>query len=340
MYKQEEGETNMPAISVIIPLFNQEALVEKTMDSLVSQGFRDFEIILVDDASTDRSVEIAERVLGKSGLRWTLIRSTSNRGASETRNTGLDRASGKGVFFLDGDDRLSPEALGSLWVTMTETGSPIAFCGFRVSPENGSEGKAYSMKLPAGRRKIGSIELMKAYLKGKRYLNASNVLYDLAFLKEKGIRFPRGCRFAEDREFILKACFQAGTVGVLPEPLATYIQHSGQSTSRMGNNPVKYAHEAAVYLRLRKYLQECGAAPHLVRLIETVEIPGAVVKMATSAVRSGREDLFWRYVRSGKMVELARRGAGSWHIKPEVAFKSMLFSFAPALLLRLYRRKA
>jgi len=330
----------MPEISVVIPLYNQQRLIGKTLSDLLVQDFKDFEIIVVDDASTDESARIAQRVLSDSRVPWTLLGLPVNSGASEARNKGLEAASGKSVFFLDGDDRVEPETLGRLAKAMQETGAPLSFCGFTVSPEKGGEGRTYVFPLPPGAASVDSRRLLVTFLRGKRYLNASNVLYDISFLRSTGIRFPRGCRFAEDREFIAKALFHAGKAAVIPDPLVRYIQHGNQSTSRMAKDPSKYAHEAGVYLRLRKYLAERQAEWFLLSSIDSLEIPGSVIRMATSAVLSGREDLFWRIVRSRKLRYLARKGLGAWKTKPEIAFKALLFAFAPGLLLGLYRRKA
>ncbi len=330
----------MPEISVVIPLYNQQRLIGKTLSDLLVQDFKDFEIIVVDDASTDESALIAQSVLSDSRVPWKLLGLPVNSGASEARNKGLEAASGKSVFFLDGDDRVESETLGRLAQTMRETGTPVAFCGFKVCPENGEEGKAYAFPLSPGGNPVDSQMLLEAYLRGKRYLNASNVLYASAFLRSNGIRFPRGCRFAEDREFIVKALFHAGKVAVIPEPLVRYIQHENQSTSRMVKDPSKYAHETGVYLRLRKYLAERQAEWFLLSWIDSLEIPGSVIRMATSAVLASREDLFWRIVRSRKLRKLALQGLGAWKAKPEIAFKALLFAFAPELLLHLYRKKA
>ena len=108
----------------------------------------------------------------------------------------------------------------------------------------------------------------------------------------------------------------------------------------MAGDPSKYAHEVGMYLRLKKFLEENRADPVLLRLVDSLELPGAVIRMATSAVRCGREEYFWKVVRSRRLRKVAFRGLGAWSLKPEVAFKAMLFSHAPKLLLSLYRRKA
>jgi glycosyltransferase involved in cell wall biosynthesis len=330
----------MKQISVVIPLYNQQGSIGKTLSDLLLQDFEDFEIIVVDDASTDLGAVFAERALSDSKIPWKVLRLRENRGASVARNTGLESASGEAVFFFDADDRMAPDTLGKLWKAMKASQASLAFSGFKVCRENQPGGKAYVFPLPRGESSVPSRAALSAFLGGKRYLNASNTLYDRSFLVSRQILFPRGCRFAEDREFIAKALFHADTVAVVPEPLVTYIQHENQSTSRMARDPSKYAHEVGVYLRLRKYLAKNHAEPALLRLIDSLELPGAVVRMATSAVRSGKEAYFWETVHSRRLRQTAFRGRGAWSLKPEVAVKSMLFFYAPNLLLRLYRRKA
>jgi glycosyltransferase involved in cell wall biosynthesis len=330
----------MNRISVVIPLYNQQGSIGKTLSDLLLQSFDGFEIIVVDDASTDGSADSAEQTLLGARIRWNLLRLPANRGASEARNTGLDTATGEAVFFLDGDDRIAPETLACLWNSMKNTAAPVAFCGFRVCGESLEGGKNYAFPLSPASSSIPSRQLLREFLRGKRYLNASNVLYNRSFLQANSIRFPRGCRFAEDREFIAKALFNAETAAVVPDTHVSYIQHENQSTCRMARDPSKYAHEVGVYLRLRKYLEERQADAELLYLVDSLELSSAAIKMATSAARSGRIDLFWKTVRSSRLRELAGLGRGAWPVKPEVGFKAMLFCHAPGLLLRLYTRKA
>lgn len=94
-------------ISVVIPLYNKEAIVELSLQSVLSQSFRDFEIIVVDDGSTDHSAEITKDV---ADPRIRLV-SQGNGGPSKARNTGIREAKGEWILFLDADDELLPGAL-------------------------------------------------------------------------------------------------------------------------------------------------------------------------------------------------------------------------------------
>ena len=94
-------------ISVVIPLYNKEPIIEKTLKSVLSQDYSDFEVVVVDDGSTDNSVAIVESI-GDPRIR--LIKQ-ENGGPSKARNTGVKNAKGEWILFLDADDELLPGAL-------------------------------------------------------------------------------------------------------------------------------------------------------------------------------------------------------------------------------------
>lgn len=94
-------------ISVIIPLYNKEAIIERSLMSVLSQDYDDFEVVIVDDGSTDRSADIV-RSMKDERIRFF---SQENGGPSKARNTGLKHAKGEWIVFLDADDEFLPGAL-------------------------------------------------------------------------------------------------------------------------------------------------------------------------------------------------------------------------------------
>ncbi|MDP1852181.1 MAG: glycosyltransferase family 2 protein [Candidatus Planktophila sp.] len=99
-----------PTVSVIIPLYNKEKWIEKTLSSLLNQSFTDWEAIIVDDGSTDSSVEVVEEFILKNPGNWVLIKNR-NAGQCRTRNSGIAKATGEYVAFLDADDIWSKNKL-------------------------------------------------------------------------------------------------------------------------------------------------------------------------------------------------------------------------------------
>lgn len=96
-------------VSVIIPVYNVEKYLESCLESIKSQTFTDYELILINDGSTDESVAIMRRY-AKTDARIRII-SQSNRGVSAARNLGLSVAEGEYVLFVDSDDTILPDAL-------------------------------------------------------------------------------------------------------------------------------------------------------------------------------------------------------------------------------------
>lgn len=97
----------MPHISIIIPLYNKEAIVERTVRSVLSQSFTSFEVVIVNDGSTDHSMDIVRSI---NDPRIVVIEQ-ENGGPSKARNTGVKYAKGNWIVFLDADDELTENAL-------------------------------------------------------------------------------------------------------------------------------------------------------------------------------------------------------------------------------------
>lgn len=100
-------------VSIVIPIYNTAAFLGHCLDSLIAQTFVDWEAVLVDDASTDNSAEIAAEYCKKDS-RFRLIRQECNKGQSAARNLGMTEINGEYLAFVDSDDRLQPDYLKTL----------------------------------------------------------------------------------------------------------------------------------------------------------------------------------------------------------------------------------
>lgn len=118
----------MPSLSLIVPIFNVAEYLPTTLDSIVRQTLSHFEVILVDDGSTDGSREIAENYCQRQP-NWQLITQTQ-QGVSVARNVGTQQASGDFVTYLDGDDWLCPQTLKTLLLAAQEHDADMVQCGF------------------------------------------------------------------------------------------------------------------------------------------------------------------------------------------------------------------
>lgn len=99
-----------PAISIVVPMYNVEKYIQTCLDSILDQTFQNFEVIIVDDCSTDRSAEIVEQKY-LSDPRIKIYQQIKNSGAASTRNLGMSVSRGKYVYFMDPDDGIRPKCL-------------------------------------------------------------------------------------------------------------------------------------------------------------------------------------------------------------------------------------
>lgn len=113
-------------VSIIVPIYNKEKYLEKCLDSILGQTYRDLEIILVDDGSTDNSLAICQRYAEKDPR--IKIYHKPNGGVSSARNLGLEKSTGTLISFADPDDSLHAECIERLKRVLDETGAEIAYC--------------------------------------------------------------------------------------------------------------------------------------------------------------------------------------------------------------------
>ena len=121
----------MATISIVVPVYNVEKYVEKCLGSLCGQTFADLEIICVDDASSDRSLEIVMH-MAKTDSRIQVIRHSENMGTLRARKHGVEKAAGKYIMFVDSDDWLEAEACEKLYQRMEEDPVDILQYGTNV----------------------------------------------------------------------------------------------------------------------------------------------------------------------------------------------------------------
>ena len=126
----------MIKISVIIPVYNVEKYLRECLDSLINQSFMDFEVICIDDGSTDKSYKILEEYSQKDS-RIKVLKQEHN-GAGAARNLGIEIAKGKYIQFLDSDDYFEPDMLEELYNTAEEFGADMAVCSARKVDEAGN----------------------------------------------------------------------------------------------------------------------------------------------------------------------------------------------------------
>jgi glycosyltransferase involved in cell wall biosynthesis len=213
--------SSMPKVSVIIPVYNGSRYLEETVRSILEQSFSDFEILIVDDGSTDNSKQIALD-LQKEDDRI-LVFEKENTGVSDTRNYGMERAKGECLVFMDADDVAGLDFLKSR-VEAMEQNVNDAVCGSQVDYID-DEGKAIpgSMKLQAPGADM--LEEILFYKAGVTTI-PSNLMFRKAVLSANNIRFDRRLSSTADRMLLCRVALVSSCI-CLPVVNLFYRVHSG-----------------------------------------------------------------------------------------------------------------
>ncbi len=224
-----------PLISVIIPLYNKQRFVERTLTSVLRQTYTNLEIIVIDDGSKDNSFAIAQKVVGNDN-RVKLI-SRENRGVSYTRNQGLELASGELISFIDADDYISPDFYTALYTAMRDYDADISVIKyFRVSEKGEYKFKSsfnaqdYKVEL------FDKATAIEQFFSGVKFnVGACNKLFKRAVLYgDNPVRYPLDIYYGEDVPFAYNAVKNARKVVYLPFKAYAYVRaKNSQVTSRL-----------------------------------------------------------------------------------------------------------
>jgi len=236
----------MPKVSVIVPVFNSEPYLHACVESILAQSFRDFELILVDDGSRDRSGEILDGYAARDG-RIKVIHQ-ENSGPAAARNAGLRFAVSPYVYFPDSDDVLAPSLLETV-IPKMEAGYDMVVFGFQVTPPQGRQ-ERIQMAYPVRETRellLESDEEKLAFLSGpfrRRSIRWEvwNRVFRRDILERWNIRFGYDRRvFAEDMYFTYFYIAHISRILLLPDILYTYRRHDGSESAQYKKHLMIYS---------------------------------------------------------------------------------------------------
>ena len=230
----------MPSISVIVPVYQAEKFLHRCIDSVIRQTFSDWELILVDDGSTDGSSALCGRFAAKDP-RIRVFHRKRNQGVSEARNLGLNEAKGDFITFLDADDCYEFQALETLWNLREQSGADAAACGLTYLFPDGKA--SVQAQLPAG--VFGEREIREKLidpLVGDRLtqpvFNGYSVCYLFSADVIRKARIVFDGPYLEDELFVLEYFCCARSLAVTDQPLYRYFLHEASATHHyMANFP-------------------------------------------------------------------------------------------------------
>ena len=214
-------------ISLIIPVYNAEATLPATLESIRAQRFRDFEVVFAEDAGTDGSAALLEAFCQDSGRPCKLLRAERNGGAAAARNRALEVAEGDYLAFADADDLLDPGMLELAAAAIQPSEHPIDIVGWDWTLGLNQDGR-YMRQADY----TTAAEALRNLTGGTMRWNLWMFLVRRGLVEQYRLRFIPGADIGEDMQFMLRAFLYAGQVVQLHESLYRYNAVNSASISK------------------------------------------------------------------------------------------------------------
>ena len=253
-------QTNKPKISIIMPVYNGEHYIDYSVKSILNQTFTDFELIIVNDGSTDNTREICER-FRESDDRIILINQV-NQGAHHARNNGIKKARGEYYCFFDSDDYIDGRMLEDLYDIINDYKSDLVVCGFNINTYYTDNDYIVQKYIPYTKdgRVIENIS-SKDEFREKAYLNFDrnmfyppwNKMYRAKYIIDNGIKFP--ITYRDDFPFVIDVIKDIQNITYVRKPYYNFIRKRADSETQkyVSNLYLKREEEHAIMLKLYDY---------------------------------------------------------------------------------------
>ena len=212
--------------SIIIPAYNAEAFLLKCLDSIFSQEFDDYEVIVIDDGSTDGTAALLEEYVSKHHNLQVLTQ--INQGMATARNRGMEVAQGDYILFVDSDDRLCPNALATLAPHLN--GEDIIGFGVQIYNENIGIYTDNPIQPTTAMSGWDYFNLYRLKSTPVHFVCIWQRVYHRGFLEKNSLRFAEGLKRAEDDLFTTMAFFHAQRVKAISSCLYSYTVRQGSIT--------------------------------------------------------------------------------------------------------------
>lgn len=243
----------MPKISIIMPVYNKQDYIQRSLDSVLNQDFSDFELIAIDDGSTDNSLKVLKEYERKDS-RIRVIH-TENQGVSHARNMGLDNCEGEYLTFVDADDELEPEYLQNLYDSLVFNDADIVIQGITKVFPDGSERDIVG-NYDTGKYKFSDLIMAFADIQKRTGIFGFCVskLFPIELCRD--VRFNEELSLAEDFDYYLRVYPNVKTIYLDRRSYYRYYQGLAGSSAEKKDEEIDYLAQLNVLLRYKQFLVE------------------------------------------------------------------------------------
>lgn len=223
-----KGDKMKPLISVIVPVYNVEKYVKKCIESLLCQTYSSFEIILIDDGSTDKSGEICKKYVDNDKVLYIYKK---NGGLSDARNVGITKARGKYIAFVDSDDFVDKTYLEKLYNSLQKSNAEVSMCQFEVVNTNDKVLCEYNFNYSSKIKTITGHNLLEHSFNYPNSLT-NVVVWNKLYSKNlfDNIKFEKK-RFFEDEYLLLPLYLKVKKIALVRKHLYFCVERPGSITA-------------------------------------------------------------------------------------------------------------
>lgn len=218
-------------ISIVIPVYNVSAYIERCLYSVFKQTYNEIEVLVVDDCGSDDSMEKIQQILSSASLREGMsvkvLVHEQNKGLSASRNTGINAATGEYVYFLDSDDAIAEDAIALLAAPISQKEYDFVIGNYTVFD---SERRFPPLLLEGG--EYYDHDIFESYVKLQWYMMAWNKLCKTSFLREQQLFFKEGL-IHEDDLWSVCLSIKAKSMYVVQQPTYCYYIREGSITTTL-----------------------------------------------------------------------------------------------------------
>lgn len=213
-------------VSIIVPVYNVELYIEDCLNSLLNQTYSNYEIILINDGSTDNSIEICSKYNDQK----IKIFNQNNKGVSIARNVGISLATGQYIMFVDADDIVSENYIENLITSIEETNTDMVVCGYTkektelVNKRNSQEIKGEIINANTMLENMMENNLQEGYLWNK--------IFKKSIISDNSLEFEEGVNVWEDLYFVIEYLSKSDKVFAINETLYYYRTREGSAVNR------------------------------------------------------------------------------------------------------------
>ena len=247
--KQNIEEKELPLITVAVTCYNIKDYLTRAVESVCNQSYRNLEILLVDDGSTDGTEKICDDY-AKRDSRIHVIHK-KNGGPSEARNTAIEQSNGEYVAFVDGDDWVDENMYENMYLALQKGNADLAVCSYKQVSANHVQDTSTDTILY-----FEQDEALESFIKEEEEVQIQNAAWNKLFKKEllKELRFPVG-KLYEEIVFTTKLLHMAKRVVYLNQCYYNYVVDRVGSIMNTGMNKRIFTDQIPLYYEKRKYLQ-------------------------------------------------------------------------------------